>query len=53
LALFAWSAIGYAALLATDSRAFVNSAILSPGLFAVLAVHTIAWRAAPPRAAGA
>ncbi len=52
-ALFAWSAIGYAALLATDSRAFVNSAILSPGLFAVLAVHTIAWRAAPPRAAGA
>ncbi len=44
-ALFAWSAAGYAALLATDSRAFANSAILSPGLFAVLAAHTIAWRA--------
>jgi hypothetical protein len=48
-ALFAWSALGYAALLATDSRAFTNSAILSPGLFAVLAAHIVAWRAAPPR----
>jgi hypothetical protein len=45
-ALFAWSVLGYAALLATDSRAFVNSAILSPGLFAVLAAHLVAWRAA-------
>ena len=43
-ALLAWSAGGYAALLATDSRAFVNSAILSAGLFAVLVVHCAAWR---------
>jgi hypothetical protein len=43
-ALFLWSAAGYAALLATDSRAFTNSAILSPGLFAVLAAHWLAWR---------
>jgi hypothetical protein len=49
--LFAWSALGYAALLATDSRAFANSAVLSPGLFAVLAAHAVAWRAAPGRAA--
>jgi hypothetical protein len=52
-ALFAWSAAGYATLLATDSRAFVNSAILSTGLFAVLLAHWAAWRAAPPRPAGA
>jgi hypothetical protein len=43
-ALFAWSALGYAALLATDSRAFANSGVLSPGLFAVLLAHAIAWR---------
>ena len=50
-ALLAWSAAGYAALLATDSRAFVNSAILSAGLFAVLVVHCVAWRrAASPTA---
>jgi hypothetical protein len=45
-ALFAWSAAGYAALLATDSRAFANSAILSAGLCAVLALHCVAWRRA-------
>jgi len=51
-ALFAWSAAGYAALLATDSRAFANSAILSAGLFAVLVLHCVAWRrAATPAAA--
>jgi hypothetical protein len=42
-ALLLWSAAGYAALLATGSRAFVNSAVLSPGLFAVLAVHVAVW----------
>src|SRR5262245_27986037 len=47
-ALFAWSAAGYAALLATDSRAFTNSAVLSAGLLAVLATHAIAWWAAAP-----
>jgi hypothetical protein len=52
-ALFAWSAIGYAALLATDSRAFTHGAILSPGLFAVLAAHAIAWRASPAFPRGA
>lgn len=48
-ALLAWSASGYAALLATDSRAFVNSAILSTGLFAVLLVHCVAWRSMASR----
>jgi hypothetical protein len=51
-ALLAWSAAGYAALLATDSRAFVNSAILSPGLVAVLVLHCLAWRSARGRATG-
>jgi hypothetical protein len=51
-ALLAWSAAGYAALLATDSRAFVNSAILSPGLVVVLVVHCLAWRSAKLRATG-
>jgi hypothetical protein len=41
-ALFAWSAAGYASLLATGSRAFTNAAVLSPGLCAVLAVHLAA-----------
>ena len=50
-ALFAWSAAGYGALLATDSRAFANGAILSPGLFAVLALHCVAWRSARTSAA--
>ncbi len=45
-ALLAWSAAGYAALLATDSRAFANSAILSAGLFVVLIVHCLGWRSA-------
>jgi hypothetical protein len=49
-ALLAWSAAGYAALLATDSRAFVNSAILSAGLYAVLLVHCAVWRSAASRA---
>jgi hypothetical protein len=48
-ALLIWSASGYAALLATDSRAFVNSAILSTGLFAVLLVHCVAWRSMASR----
>ncbi len=50
-ALLAWSAAGYAALLATDSRAFVNSAILSAGLCAVLVAHCLAWRGARGEAA--
>jgi hypothetical protein len=53
-ALLLWNAAGYAALLATDSRAFANSAVLSPGLLAVLAVHVAAWhrwgRRGPPAA---
>jgi hypothetical protein len=49
-ALLAWSAAGYAALLATDSRAFVNSAILGAGLFVVLIVHCLGWRGAARRA---
>jgi hypothetical protein len=44
-ALFAWSVTGYASLLATDSRAFTNSAVLSAGLLAVLAIHLAAFRA--------
>src|SRR5262249_27991104 len=56
-ALFAWSAAGYASLLATDSRAFTNSAVLSAGLVAVLAVHLLAFqaggRATPAGGAGA
>ena len=44
-ALFAWSAAGYAALLATDSRAFTNSAVLSAGLLALLVIHLAAYHA--------
>lgn len=44
-ALFAWSAAGYASLLATDSRAFTNSAVLSAGLVVALSIHLAAFHA--------
>ena len=52
-ALLIWSVAGAAALLATDSRAFANSAVLSPGLFAVLALHALAFLALPRSPAAA